>query len=725
MTQVSVRSLGVRTVLLVAVCLPLLGPVSVRAGQIPSHIYTAQRSITYLSGPARTLVDGNLDAYFSGSMGPDIIGVVMTTLDTPSAFPSVGAETHYSDRKARLALNLLDCATTDRERAYALGWITHYVNDTFVHQVVNDYGGYYEEFGYHHKELEQLECKHVFSVHGDIATQSWSQRIPVNFGPTFAEFIFDAYHKTFPDNELYQSGNEWYFENRPYFCERYNEASDWCLEAGKKFHASHASGTGDHGYAAATWKFPDMPSTNAYELLATAIEVTEVEAGPEKLRVTVNVNDSKLYGRFLVDWEANTKAAILYARRVFRLASAYLSETDAVRRGGLRVRFLGVIPNHNLDRPRADFTTASAKPGNVDIENVTYELTLHPAPPGTPVVLRGQSPAISFTATNFAGSRSGQVSFDIPFRAGLTRGRYSLRLALSGKDAFENPEYRNVDWTQVEGDLLSTPTEPTDPGLSGLWTDVESRGRPTPREKFFVYQSGAFVYICPRYGYWGNGGWLDGDTISFRHLTLRLETERTERGRELALEDGSFRFDVETAGGAPHFVEYRRESADCTPTSASAWMILRRIMAHVRDCMDEVKKCAEPSLSQGYVSKGLDPEQRDAAIELAREAIGFLTIAREVLKAPSLAGDAEAAPFRAALERGLPKVVLEVDGLQALADRATDEDGAKRFAIALGGFTGGVKFPAGVADPGDSATTVLIEELSRPLQERWERERQR
>ncbi len=428
------------------------------AGQMGGHIYSALLAKQYLSGSARRAVDAHLDLYLSGAQGPDICGVVMPELNTVSFFTAIGGETHYSEKKALLALNLLDCATTDGERAYALGWITHYINDMFVHETVNNYGGYYKEFGAHHKELEMLEQKHVLARHADLVTPGRSTTIPTTGGKAdFANFIFDAYHRTYPDNPIYQSGNEWFVENKPYFSKRYIEASDLCRVANGAFLRSHTDGTGKHGWAiGGTAVFPAMPDKAAYARMTRAIEITSVEAAADRLRVTVAVHDTKLYGRFLVDWEAAITDATRYANQVFTLASAYLDENEPGKKAGLRKELLAVIPNVNLDQPRANFSSATVTPGNVDAKQVSYLLTLYPqttsgAPLPKPVLLEGRSPVANFPTKHFAGSCEGTLTFDITLPAKASPYHFTLQVMLSGKDALKCPEYRDVDWVEVQG----------------------------------------------------------------------------------------------------------------------------------------------------------------------------------------------------------------------------------------------------------------------------------
>jgi hypothetical protein len=435
------------------------------SGQMGGHDYIASKSIGYLSGTARIIVDSNMDAYLTGAQGPDICGVVMPKLNKASWFTAIGEETHYSPQKAELALNLLDSARNDREKAYAIGWISHYIDDIFVHTAVNNYGGFYEQFPTQHKVLEQLESKHVYAKHGDVVTENLSLTLPKDFGAFFPEFIFDAYQKTYPDNSIYKSGEEWFVENKPYFCDRYNEAAGWCKAASEEFYKSHKNGSGLHSWALATTPFPNMPAGKAYENMFKALEIKEIKTEPQSITVTANINDSKLYGRFLVDWDAAADSAISYSNQVYRLLSQYLDEKDPATKADLRKQLLEVVPNENLDQPHPTFDYAQAKPGDFNATRLHYLLTItKQGEQDQLTTVEGQSDPILYKTpmgemqvyenmmATFAGSKLGQVKFDITVPEGSSPYKFKLQLSLSGSEAFDKPEYKNVDWVVAEGE---------------------------------------------------------------------------------------------------------------------------------------------------------------------------------------------------------------------------------------------------------------------------------
>jgi len=428
-----------------------------RAGQIPGHIYTAMQSRSGLTGPAKTAVDNNLAYYLTGAQGPDTIGIIQYELRKISFFNSVGEETHYSPLKALLAFNVLAVAKTDQERAYALGWMTHYVNDSYVHPMVNNYGGFYEKHKIHHKELEQLETKHVFMRHSDVVIKELATTIPTAFGKEFPGFIFDAYHETYPNEKKYQSGNDWgIYPNREYFADQEDKAAKWCLSAEQTFYNSHIDGTGKHGYWPSTIPIPNMPSNDAYAHAMKAIEITDIATHGDHLTVTVKVNDSKLYGRFIADWEKATTQAIADGRTLLAAASAYVANPNA----DTRLALLRLIPNANLDQPRANFDDAAVFPGDITVDRVKYKLTVTPqatagkaAKPAR--VLQGTSSPIIYGAADFCNSSAGTATIEIPLGADLAPYKFELQAGLSGTVVETRPEYRDVDWTEAQGTQLA------------------------------------------------------------------------------------------------------------------------------------------------------------------------------------------------------------------------------------------------------------------------------
>ncbi|MHB1462860.1 MAG: zinc dependent phospholipase C family protein [Armatimonadota bacterium] len=447
-----------RTHCLVIGLLMTITALAAQAGQIPGHIYTAMQSRAGLTGPAKTAVDNNLAYYLTGAQGPDTIGIIQYELKKISFFTSVGEETHYSPLKALLAFNILLKASNDKERAYALGWLTHYVNDTNIHPVVNNWGGFYGKNPKHHKELEQLETKHVFMKHSDVVTKELATTIPTVFGKDFAGFIFDAYGETYPNEPKYQNGNDWgVYPNREYFMDQEDKAADWCLSAEKTFYNSHIDGTGKHGYWPSTVPIPNEPSNDAYAKLMKAIEIVGIDTYADRIAVTVRVNDSKLYGRFTADWEKAAAQSIEQGKTLLTAASAYVANPTPDTRAAL----LRLIPNANLDQPIANYDDAAVFPGNTTVDRIRYRLTVTPQaaagkPAKAPIVLEGAYSPIIYGTEDLYGSLSGTAIMNIPLGAAVAPYKFNLAVGLSGTKLETRPEYKDVDWTDAKGSHPNT-----------------------------------------------------------------------------------------------------------------------------------------------------------------------------------------------------------------------------------------------------------------------------
>lgn len=427
-------------ILAAAFAAPVLG------GQMSSHIYTAIRSQQYLSGSAATCVKKFEPEYLAGAQGPDTSGVVMHALDT--VWSSVGEETHYDALKAELALNILDAASDMREKAYAVGWISHYINDIYVHAVVNEWGGYYKVAPYHHKEMEQLETMHAINAHGDIVTEKRSVIDYDSMGDNIPFLLFGAYHKTWPKNSLYDPGR------KDYFLKRYNEAAGWSTSASKAFYntATNKDKKGKHDWELATVKFPNMPSFEDYEHFQSAIEIKDVKPGKDKLIATIRINDSKLYGRFLVDWEKAADKAISHAKKTYAILCDYMDEKVPAKKAALRKTLLAAIPNQNLDQPLSTFDADKVFPGDKSYTTPYYSCVFTPSSgSGSPVEVKGNASVISVESTGWSGSQVGETTVEIPVPSGAYPYQYELKVAITGKEAFTNPDYYTRDWVKVSG----------------------------------------------------------------------------------------------------------------------------------------------------------------------------------------------------------------------------------------------------------------------------------
>jgi hypothetical protein len=424
-----------------------------RAGQMSSHVYTALRSKAFLTGAAQQIVEANLPAYLAGAQGPDVTGVVMNALDSYSRKSSAGKETHYDPLKHHLAINLYDGARNDAERAYAIGWISHYINDIFIHAVINDYGGYYAVADVHHKELEQLETRYVLDVHKDLVTTTQVNQDYGAYSPTFAEFIFNGFKQTFPQTDVYANGDP------AYFGDRFIEAGTYCTTAHKIFYATATieKKKGKHGYAKETWKFPDMPTFDDYEAFTNALEIVNVKATKDKLTAKLIVHDNKGYGRFLADWEIAAEQAVDYARNTYALLSAYVAAPQNAKRDA-RKALLASVPSQNLDQPKDTFDPSKAYPGDKASRIPVYQVTFTPidTPDNVKTITGKALSELKVKKTRWAGTEEGELPLEIPVPVGAYPYDFELKVATFDLNDLKRPDYVNRAWSSISGSSDTT-----------------------------------------------------------------------------------------------------------------------------------------------------------------------------------------------------------------------------------------------------------------------------
>jgi len=365
----------------IAVCLIFLlfTLPGVQAGQIASHIYTAHMMRAYLSPSCRALVDAHPDAYYAGAQGPDIVGVVQHALSPWSEFPvqTVGEEAHY-EKAGQLALNILYNAKTPEEKAFALGWITHYLNDIHIHPLVNSYGGFYKVDSRRHKILELIESKYIYTEKSSIVTREAALIIPAVMGRHFPQFIFEAHHTTFPTNPLYDpNGNAVHMglRERPrlqHFSEQFLRASSWCQNASNHFYFAHETGSGKHNLVQSYLpKFPDLPTQAQYDRLMKPLEwVVKEDTGVLDIKVTIN--DNRLHGRFTQEWEEAVRDAISHGEKVLPSVCTFLD--DPVKAPALKSKLTVLLPDLNLDQPNPNFSQAGITPGNYKTDHIILEI---------------------------------------------------------------------------------------------------------------------------------------------------------------------------------------------------------------------------------------------------------------------------------------------------------------------------------------------------------------
>ena len=352
----------IRSILaLFAILAALFVGVPSSASQVPAHAYAALHTKEIVPERVRKIIENNLEAYLIGSSGPDIAytahyvqlgaaGVVH--LETfPAGTEGHGDNLKEKSRSGDIIVNMLKLAKTDQERAFALGWLTHYCMDNAIHPLVNKHGGYYVEDSTRHKHIEMVECEHTFqraeSAMHDLCTLKLSKTVlpavqsakhgPVPIPPADitpeklsnvpAVFLNSAFAATFPtggNSEDYKAqmrpvptSGHYQTENiqvPPAFIGEFLASADNVRICSESMLAVHRGTTYEwwgHGEFALALKGPP-PTPEEYERLMHPLRIDEVRYRPPAsaslddttgyLEIYYIVNDLRLFKLFCEDW---------------------------------------------------------------------------------------------------------------------------------------------------------------------------------------------------------------------------------------------------------------------------------------------------------------------------------------------------------------------------------------------------------------------------------------
>jgi len=184
---------------------------SIEASQLTAHIYAAIEARKKIADPKlREMLTKHEAAYLAGSCGPDIANTAHYA-QVKLGWNAPGTEGHKL-RTGQIVMNLLKHAMNDRDRAFALGWLTHHQVDCVIHPLVNRYGGYFEEDPDRHMALEMVETEHVFHLAEKAGHRLEQYRISVgdddiyeNVAPSLVIKAFAATFADKPNVKEYQT----------------------------------------------------------------------------------------------------------------------------------------------------------------------------------------------------------------------------------------------------------------------------------------------------------------------------------------------------------------------------------------------------------------------------------------------------------------------------------------------------------------------------------------
>jgi tetratricopeptide (TPR) repeat protein len=461
---------------MLVVVLVLFGMTSpASAGQILSHVYSAARNYESMPEPLKSVVKESLDAYMAGAQGPDVVGL-SSIAQSWAIRRDFGREAHY-EKTGMLALFLLTRADTRQEFAYAVGWITHYLNDIHVHPVVNSYGGLFlagSAGERRHKALEMLENKHIFadpSFYGVVAPYDLAQ-MPPYIDKATVYFIYEAFRDLF--HGAYDEADA-----RTNFGFYITLTENHVRAASRNFLSAHANQTGKFTAdesSAVGLAFPRMPSEEEYRLIMEGpLTVSRVRAEKDKVIVSLKVNDTRLFGRFVKDWEKEIKIASAGYQSALEDINVFYQETlgagkpykigqstsPAAMQAVQRLR-QNVLKDISLDdTPHPRFGSSHPWPGEIkDLNALWYQgtLSISTEQGNKDVRLDSSIPLqIRNPREGFEKSRSGEAEIELPVH-NPDNDSFGMKLRLFALDPHNvgrPPLYLKYDYVDITADYIT------------------------------------------------------------------------------------------------------------------------------------------------------------------------------------------------------------------------------------------------------------------------------
>jgi hypothetical protein len=438
-------------VLSITVLLVLCAAVA-RASGIPGHVYSASRMLAaYPFDDIRKLINDNLPYYLAGAAGPDIAFVASDPKDRSSA----GAESHY-ERTGDLCINLLREARTDQERAFALGWMTHWVTDVHIHTLVNAYGGNWEQIANHHRhsQLEVVEVKHVYALRsgglgmGELTLDS--SLVPV-------EFMNRAFAATY-DKEAFRprilpDGTT----KAPLFETLLGQAALFIQTSTQYYKEACESGAGKAksslmGLVLGTFQ-AEIPSNQHYQDLLVPLAIAKPTSTGGELVARVTIKDTHLFGKFLAEWPKFMEGAEDYSEWVFRACQEYIKDpTDTEAMAHLRM----VLPNIDLDNPARvpdmqekilgsyllEMLADGTLRGDPDVQDLYLQYTIENESREAKVLPR--VPIGHLPQSGPDKGRQGEVDAAVPLEEG--RKDYRIGVSLGGPEAIGKDDFEGLEW---------------------------------------------------------------------------------------------------------------------------------------------------------------------------------------------------------------------------------------------------------------------------------------
>lgn len=483
------------------------------------HFYAAEKIIEGMSDPVKSIVTKYIKEYRLGAIGHDLVGW------TDDAARLNFGDLH-SSRTSRLVESLLEVAigayiannekdpvavneNGDPILAFALGWMTHWATDLYIHSLVNKYGGDYNKDRSKHVQLELVETKYIHEKH--------KQKIPnvdtwtIEYNNAIWAYLNHALCVTYSKDGInYEEGKEqgkindltklnyigylimvYAFEAAEKGCTSKNKETTFYWELTKL--ASHFSSR--PAFAAflinlqehladmvtLAWASKDayVPSNNTYRTIMNPLKITVVPKATH-LDVHIEIEDTGLYGKFLADYESFIDGAVDKGASIANAINEYLvefeknprKENDA--RNNYETRLKPIIfdtrntPGNadiNLDIlfPEMRILTDNAKTiekiisappdyYNTHRKDLYYEVEFNLGGQVLPAVIEREIVNPIMEKNRIYGSDKAVSDICIPIENPQSLPyAYKLKISLTDEKAFTYPQYENIEYKYLEG----------------------------------------------------------------------------------------------------------------------------------------------------------------------------------------------------------------------------------------------------------------------------------
>lgn len=473
------------------------------------HFNIALMVLSRLDDSMKRVLERNVNAYLLGSVCHDII--YCSDYAGDKAAPIVQFDVDFERdvhefKTGEMIVNLLDDYIKPREQtseqeekklAFILGLITHWVTDIYIHTLVNAYGGTYSKNESKHIQLELVETKYLLEQSPQLKSLSISD------DPDVFQFLAGAVAKTYPSARVSHAVPAAHNIGAITVSVGLDERTDWFagamswgVTAVKVAYqcANEACGTGTGTSSYVLPKLAEhkwasnkafIPSAAEYAGIICPLKIPELTADASSVTARIEVGDSALFAKFLMDYEKFSSAALIKIRSIFEDISEYLGKhfsrtfqfspqidiekigADVTLRHALEQRFkidgqdINILePESFMNKFDPDVMKGIQDGGrhdNGNAEDIFFSLDYRTVD-GKTGIYSGRTKIEPVGEQRLYGAHRGEVHLKIPVdNPNSIDYYYTLKISLTDEKAFNVAAYNNIEFmTTAENFFKST-----------------------------------------------------------------------------------------------------------------------------------------------------------------------------------------------------------------------------------------------------------------------------